>query len=113
MKIFEKVFRQVGLKWESFISRVQKYADKDDKSVIFIDDFEKILSRYKLELSTIEKDRLIKVFPARDDGSRKAINVTKLYDQKYNIMLKKLYNKLDIHENDGEDDPVDQSGYTG
>jgi hypothetical protein len=28
-------------------------------------------------------------------------------------MLKKLYNKVDVHENDGEDDPVDQSGYTG
>jgi hypothetical protein len=29
------------------------------------------------------------------------------------MMLKSLYQKVDIHENDGEDDPVDQSGYTG
>jgi hypothetical protein len=29
------------------------------------------------------------------------------------MMLSKLYQKVDVHENDGEDDPVDQSGYTG
>jgi hypothetical protein len=28
-------------------------------------------------------------------------------------MVSKLYQKVDVHENDGEDDPVDQSGYTG
>jgi len=29
------------------------------------------------------------------------------------MKLQKLYHKVDVHENDGEDDPVDQSGYTG
>ena len=28
-------------------------------------------------------------------------------------MLLKLYQKVDVHENDGEDDPIDQPGYTG
>ena len=27
--------------------------------------------------------------------------------------MKTLYQKVDCHENDGGDDPVDQSGYTG
>ncbi len=39
--------------------------------------------------------------------------MVKLYDQKYNMVLKKLYSRVDVHEGDGEDDPVDQSGYTG
>jgi hypothetical protein len=52
-------------------------------------------------------------FPGRDNGEKKRINIGKLYDQKYNIMLSKIYKNLDVHENDGEDDPVDQSGYTG
>lgn len=29
------------------------------------------------------------------------------------MMLSKLYKGFDVHDNDGEDDPVDQSGYTG
>jgi hypothetical protein len=29
------------------------------------------------------------------------------------MLLSKAYQKVDVHENDGTDDPVDQSGYTG
>lgn len=36
-----------------------------------------------------------------------------MYDQKYQMALKRLYKQVDVHENDGEDDPVDVSGYTG
>lgn len=72
-----------------------------------MDTFEKVLSKYKVDLSKDDKDRLMQAFPGRDEGFRKCINVGKLYDQKYSIMIKKLYQKLDVHENDGEDDPVD------
>jgi hypothetical protein len=51
--------------------------------------------------------------PGRDKGEQKRINIGRLYDQKYNILLNKIYKSVDVHENDGEDDPVDQSGYTG
>jgi hypothetical protein len=29
------------------------------------------------------------------------------------MLLLKLYQKVDVHENDGEDDPVDEAGYIG
>jgi hypothetical protein len=41
------------------------------------------------------------------------VNVGKLYDHKFSLLLQRLYRRVDVHENDGEDDPVDQSGYTG
>ena len=41
------------------------------------------------------------------------MNIGRLYDHKFEAMLARLYQKVDVHENDGEDDPVDQSGYTG
>jgi hypothetical protein len=56
---------------------------------------------------------LIDSFPGRDEGTKKRITVARLYDQKYNMLLSKAYQKVDVHENDGTDDPVDQSGYTG
>lgn len=56
---------------------------------------------------------MLDAIPGRDEGVKKRINIAKLYDQKYNMKLNKLYQKVDVHENDGEDDPVDQSGYTG
>jgi hypothetical protein len=52
-------------------------------------------------------------FPGRDKGEKKRINIGRLYDQKYNIMMTKIYKNVDVHDNDGEDDPIDQSGYTG
>lgn len=56
---------------------------------------------------------LLDSFPGRDEGSRKRLNISRIYEQKYNMKLSKIYQRVDVHENDGEDDPVDQSGYTG
>jgi hypothetical protein len=74
-----------------------------------------LMARYKVDVSTDERERLAQVFPVSTEAAtgRQRFNVGKLYDQKYNMMLRKLYQRLDVHENDGEDDPVDQSGYTG
>lgn len=71
------------------------------------------MSKFHIELSSNDRDSLIRAFPGRDEGARKRINISKLYDQKYNLMLRKLYKQVDVHENDQGDDPVDQSGYTG
>jgi hypothetical protein len=29
------------------------------------------------------------------------------------MLLAKMYQKVDVHEDDGEDDPVDEAGYIG
>ena len=71
------------------------------------------MQKFKIDLAVKDRDRLLLAFPGRDLKARKSINVSRLYDQKYNQMLKKLYKRVDVHENDGADDPVDQSGYTG
>lgn len=50
---------------------------------------------------------LLYSFPGRNEGEKKRLNVSKLYDQRYNMMLSKIYKGVDVHDNDGEDDPVD------
>lgn len=92
---------------------MKEAAEPDDQNHIFVDKFVEVLKKYRVELSEKDKEHLMNSFPGRDEGSRKRINIARLYDQKYNMMLSSLYQKVDVHENDGEDDPVDQSGYTG
>lgn len=54
-----------------------------------------------------EQFNLQESFPGRDEGTRKRINIARLYDQKYNMMLSKMYQQIDVHDNDGTDDPID------
>jgi hypothetical protein len=72
-----------------------------------LDQFLYVLKRFNVELSDKEQELLIDAFPGRDEGQRRRVNVNRLYDHKYNMMVSKLYQKVDVHENDGEDDPVD------
>lgn len=80
LKVFEKMFATIGPKWERFVLRVRKAADREDHSVIFIDDFSKVLERYKIVLTPEDKQKLLLVFPARNEGDRQAVNVGRLYD---------------------------------
>jgi len=64
-------------------------------------------------LSEEEKHNLLDSFPGRDEGNKKRINLFRLYDQKYNMLMQKMYTKVDCYENDGKDDPVDAAGYYG
>ena len=113
IRIYEKVFKHLKTNWEKFIKKIRKLSDPDDQNVVFMDDFMSLMHRYKVNITTEERERLVQVFPAGEENGRQRFNIGKLYDQKYNMMLSKLYQKVDVHENDGEDDPVDQSGYTG
>lgn len=113
IRIYEKVFKHLKTNWEKFIKKIRKLSDPDDQNIVFMDDFMSLMHRYKVDITTEERERLVQVFPAGEENGRQRFNIGKLYDQKYNMMLSKLYQKVDVHENDGEDDPVDQSGYTG
>jgi vacuolar-type H+-ATPase subunit F/Vma7 len=90
-RIFEKIFHQVNTNWERFIKKVRKLADHDDRNLIYMDEFMALLQKYKVEITSEERERLILVFPAREEESRVRLNIGKLYDQKYNMMLRKLY----------------------
>ena len=94
---------------------MRSLSDPDDSSQIFFSTFTSLLStHYGITLSPSDSTNLLDSFPGRDEGPKKRLNVARLlYDQKYNLLLKKMYEKVDVHENDGEDDPVDEAGYLG
>ena len=41
------------------------------------------------------------------------INIARIYDQKYNLLLQKFYKKLDVSDVQGDDEPEDINGYFG
>ena len=60
-----------------------------------------------MDLHDHEKHKLLLAFPGRDEGPRKRFNISKIYEQKFNLLIEKAYKKVDIYDNDNEDDPID------
>ena len=97
---------------EYFIIKLKKWSDPENRNLIFVENFEKVLNRFKINLPIEDKEKLIQSLPGLSEDGRYRINLSKLYDQKYTIAIKNLYQKVDFHDNEGGNDPVDQSGYT-
>lgn len=41
------------------------------------------------------------------------VNIARIFDQKYNIIQDKMYNKIDFSDTDGLNEPTDACGYLG
>jgi len=55
-------------------------------------------------------------FPGKesnDPAQGKRINIARIFDQKYNIILDKMYQKVDVTNFEGTDEPEDINGYLG
>jgi hypothetical protein len=67
VKIFEKLFRLIHKKWDKFIKKLKEHADKDDQTLIYVDEFDALLLKFEVELAQDERERIIKAFPARTE----------------------------------------------
>lgn len=84
MRIYERIYRRLGDNWRKFLREVRGRSEEDDRSLIFYDLFEQTLASFGVEISAKDRDRLLLAFPGRDVGGRKSINISRLYDQRYN-----------------------------
>ncbi len=55
---------------------------------------------------------LLDTFPARSEGDKIRINISKLYEVRYSDKLKTIYGNLQVSETN-DDVAIDTSGYTG
>jgi hypothetical protein len=63
-----------------------------------------------------DQEYLLEAFPGKEggvDGDDIKLNIARIYDQKYNIILDKMYNKVDVADTEGLDEPQDINGYVG
>lgn len=115
INIFTKIFKKVDINWKIFIKDLKLVATPDDQSQIFFQDFLKILDKYGISLSRDEKNSILTSFPGLEsiNSEDKRINIARIYDQKYNIILAKMYKKVDVTTFEGIDEPEDINGYIG
>ena len=88
-------------------------AEPDDKDQIYLDDFLGVCRKYGLRITKEEKNNLCLSYPGRDENDKSRINIYPIYDQKYNLMAKKVYSQVNVVEADKKEDAVDACGYTG
>ena len=65
MTRFTKIFNKVGKLWRKFISEIKQAADPDDESQIYMNKLTAILAKYRLKLSSDDKELLLQVFPGK------------------------------------------------
>ena len=114
IQIFTKIYSQIATKWNSFIKDLKNKADKDDESQIYFVDFLYLIRKYGARLSAKEQEQLLQSFPGQEGGSKgERINVSRIFDQQYNIILDGMYKKVDMSKVPNPDEPVDALGYLG
>jgi len=69
-RVFEKIFRQAKNLWERLISKLKRTSDPEDRNIIFMDDFERILIKYQVSISNEDSQKLLKAFPGRSEDGR-------------------------------------------
>lgn len=77
-----------------------------------------ILDKYGVRLNSEEREQLLHSFPGKEGGDDankygKRINIARIYDQKYNIILEQMYKRVDVAEAEAADEPTDVNGYLG
>eukprot|EP00347_Sterkiella_histriomuscorum_P012608 403367915 len=114
IEYFQSMFKKIGSeKWPLFIQDMKDNSEHDDHRQIFFDKFCKIAQKYAVVMSEHQKQLLLDTFPGRNEGEKFRLNISKLYEVRYNDKLKKIYVKIKMSETDDEDVAVDTSGYTG
>jgi len=82
-----------------------------------MESFLKVTKDYGVTLKQSFQHELLEAFPVKvsgdEDGGTQRLNIARIYDQKYNIILDKMYNKVDVADFEGTDEPQDICGYLG
>lgn len=74
----------------------------------------KALRIYGGKLTKEESQSVLKSFPGQEGGNKGArLNIARLFDQQYNNVLQGMYNKVDVENTVGTDEPTDLNGFLG
>mmetsp|Transcript_12643 Transcript_12643/g.12451 ORF Transcript_12643/g.12451 Transcript_12643/m.12451 type:complete len:268 (+) Transcript_12643:762-1565(+) len=99
--------------WPLFIKKVKERATPEDTNVIELGKFTQVLTEMGVVLSPKEKEMLLQGFVENQDRNNPKINVGRIYDIKITKKIRKLYDKVDMYEEQDLTDLVDNSGYFG
>ena len=73
-----------------------------------------ILKVFGVNLPQKERVCILKALPGKERGAKgDKINISRIYDQKFSIILENMYKQVDVYNTNGDDDPKDITGYLG
>jgi len=80
IQLFTEIFHKITRDWRNFIAELKESAEIDDRGQIFFEDFLKVCGRFNIKLSESQKLNLLYSFPGRDEGNKKRLNISRIYD---------------------------------
>ena len=81
VRLFGKIFNQIGKHWNAFINSLKRKANPNDESQILFSDFIITLRKYGAKLTLKEQDSLLQALPGQQSGNKGPIlNIAKIYD---------------------------------
>jgi heme oxygenase len=65
VRLFAKIFNQIGKHWKAFINSLKRKANPNDESQILFSDFIVTLRKYGAKLTLKEQDSLLQALPGQ------------------------------------------------
>ena len=88
------------------------YAHKEDRSLIKIENFEKVLAKFKIKLQTKQRQIILKLHGVTYVGDPTVIMLQPLIDVEKNMKQDEIFGQTKIVESD-EELKADLGGFTG
>ena len=114
VEMFQSLFLRIGKgNWGKFLKDVKRQAEQEDRRLICLDTFAKVLAEYGQTMTEKQRQLVMDTFPGRNGRDETQVNIAKLYEVRFTDKLRKVYTKVKIADTDEDDVAVDASGYTG
>lgn len=65
LKLFTKIFKTIGTHWKELIQELKDVSDLDDQSQVYLEDFIKIVEKFKSGLTMAQILSIAKAFPGK------------------------------------------------
>lgn len=103
----------MGAKWPKFMVKLKSLADKDDPNVIDYKEFLKLIEEFGIKFTDREQEIVMQAYVSNSDRKNVKISIAVLHNIKNSSKIRKIYDKLDMYEEQEDPDLVDNSGYFG
>lgn len=113
IKLFGKIYSRINPRWPQFIRSLKLFADPDNESQIYFDDFVSVMKKFRGDLSKKELAYILEAFPGMEGDKGIRINIARIFDMQYINTLDHIFKKVDMENTAGKDDPTDELGFHG
>jgi Ca2+-binding EF-hand superfamily protein len=113
MSMFNKIYKMIGDQWPAFVQNLKAKTSKDEPNMILMKDFVDVCRMHDIKLSAGQQEEIALAYPRGMVGEEIRINVQMIFEQRFKMMQKQMYGKVDVFPCDENDVAKDAYGYIG